>query len=135
MTNQEIFELLARFEASSLQNMKLSRGDFSLELTRGAAAASVPAAAPVVTATPTAPADDTITAPLVGVFYAAPAPGEAPYVSVGDRVSKGQTLCLMEAMKMLSEVPAPCDCIITQVLKENGTLAAFGEPLFRCKPC
>ena len=50
-------------------------------------------------------------------------------------VSKGQPLCLLEAMKMMSEIPAPCDCEITAVLKENGALVSFGEPLFRYQPC
>ena len=49
---------------------------------------------------------------------------------MGDRVSKGQTVCLIEAMKMMSEVPAPCDCVIEEILKANGELVAFGEPLF-----
>ena len=52
-----------------------------------------------------------------------------------DRVKKGQPLCLIEAMKMMSEVPAPCDCVIESVCKSNGELVAFGEPLFRYKPC
>ena len=76
-----------------------------------------------------------IDAPLVGTFYAAPAPDQAPFVLPGDRVSKGQTVCLIEAMKMMSEVPAPCDCVIESVCKSNGELVAFGEPLFRYKPC
>ena len=53
----------------------------------------------------------------------------------GCRVSKGQTVCLIEAMKMMSEVPAPCDCVIESVCKSNGELVAFGEPLFRYRPC
>lgn len=79
--------------------------------------------------------DAAITSPLAGVFYAAPAPDAQPYVRVGDTVSKGQPLCLLEAMKMMNEVPAPCDCVITQVLAEDGALAAYGEPLFRYRPC
>lgn len=62
-------------------------------------------------------------------------PGQAPFVLPGDRVSKGQTVCLIEAMKMMSEVPAPCDCVIESVCKSNGELVAFGEPLFRYRPC
>lgn len=135
MTNQEIFDLMDRFEHSSLSSMKLSTGAYTLELEKGAAA-SVPAAAPAAPAASTPAADShVVKAPLVGVFYAAPAPDAAPFVTVGDRVSKGQPLCLMEAMKMLSEVTAPCDCVITEILKENGALAAFAEPLFRYQPC
>lgn len=141
MTNQEIYDLIACFERSSLQTLRLSRQDFSIELSRGGSAAAAPAApaamtAPAaVSAAPREADGEAITAPLVGTFYAAPAPDQPPFVSVGDRVKKGQTVCLIEAMKMMSEVPAPCDCIIEAVLKENGELAAFGEPLLRYKPC
>ena len=139
MTNQEIYDLIACFEHSSLQTLRLSRQDFSIELSRGGAAAAAPAA-PAMPAPAAAPAPreadgEAITAPLVGTFYAAPAPDQPPFVKVGDRVKKGQTVCLIEAMKMMSEVPAPCDCIIEAVLKDNGELAAFGEPLLRYKPC
>ena len=54
---------------------------------------------------------------------------------IRDRVKKGQPLCLIEAMKMMSEIPAPCDCVIEEVLKADGQLAAFDEPLFRYQPC
>ena len=84
----------------------------------------MPAAAP-------APADKCITAPLVGTFYAASAPDAAPFVQVGDHVKKGQTVCLMEAMKMMNEVQAPCDCVIEEILQEDGALVSFGEPLLR----
>lgn len=76
-----------------------------------------------------------INAPMVGTYYAASSPGQSPFVMCGDRVFKGQTVCLMEAMKMVSEIPAPCDCIIEEILKGDGELAAFGEPLFRYQPC
>ena len=135
-----------RFERSNLQSMKLSMQDFSIELSHPAPAAApavIPMAAPAaaVAAAPAAPAPaaaaseapeaPAITAPLVGTYYAASAPDQAPFVAVGDRVSKGQTVCLIEAMKMMSEVPAPCDCVIEEILKANGELVAFGEPLFR----
>ena len=140
MTNQEIYDLIACFERSSLQTLRLSRQDFSIELSRGGAAAAAPVAPAAMPAPAAAPAPreadgEAITAPLVGTFYAAPAPDQPPFVNVGDRVKKGQTVCLIEAMKMMSEVPAPCDCIIEAVLKDNGELAAFGEPLLRYKPC
>ena len=135
MTNQEILELMDRFERSSLYTMKLSTGVFSLEMSRGAGTSSA-AAAPVQTAAqPAAETDEVIASPLAGVFYAAPEPGAEPYVRAGQTVSKGQTLCLIEAMKMMSEVSAPCDCVITQVLGENGALAPYGEPIFRYRLC
>lgn len=138
MTKQDIFDLMDRFEGGTLTSMKLSTQDFTIELTRGgavpgSAAVPAPSAAPAVPA----PAEDVpaVKAPLVGTFYAAPAPEQPPFVSVGDRVKKGQTVCLIEAMKMMSEVPAPCDCVIETVLKTDGDLVAFGEPLLRYRPC
>ncbi len=86
-------------------------------------------------AAPTAEEAPAVTAPLVGTFYAAPAPEQPPFVAPGDRVQKGQTVCLIEAMKTMIEVPAPCDCVIEEVLKANGELAAFGEALMRYRPC
>ena len=143
MTNQEIFDLMDRFERSNLQSMKLSMQDFSIELSHpapvavpavisGVSGAAAAPAAPAAAAAPAASAPEApaITAPLVGTYYAASAPDQPPFVAVGDRVSKGQTVCLIEAMKMMSEVPAPCDCVIEEILKANGELVAFGEPLF-----
>ena len=143
MTNQEIYDLMARFDASGLQTLKLSRGDFTIELGKAASAAvpsALPAAAPVpsapaAAAAPAAEPGAFISAPLVGTFYAAPDPEQPPFVKVGDRVKKGQTVCLLEAMKTMIEVPAPCDCVIEEVLKANGELAAFGEALMRYTPC
>ena len=132
MTNQEIFELMARFDASTATTLKLSTKDFSLELGKGGPAAPIPAAAPVpAPAAAVSPAGKCITAPLVGTFYAASAPDAAPFVQVGDHVKKGQTVCLMEAMKMMNEVQAPCDCVIEEILQEDGALVSFGEPLLR----
>ena len=139
MTNQELYDLMARFDRSTLQSLKLSKGDFTIELSRGAAVPMGPAAgapAPAPAAVPVQEEEGpTVSAPLVGTFYAAPAPDQPPFVSPGDRVQKGQTLCLLEAMKTMVEVPAPCDCVIEAVLKANGELAAFGEALMRYKPC
>ena len=138
MTNQEIKELISYFENSSLQTMKLSTQEFTIEMNRGGAPASAaPAAAPAAPAPSPAPASEgnTVTAPLVGTFYDAPAPEKPPFVQVGDKVKKGDTLCLIEAMKIMSEIPAPCDCVIEAVLKTSGDLVSFGEPLLRYKPC
>ena len=139
MTNQEIYDLMARFDAGGLQKLKLSQGDFKIELEKTApVAAAAPAMVPVPAAPAAAPAAEeapAVTAPLVGTFYAAPAPEQPPFVAPGDRVQKGQTVCLIEAMKTMIEVPAPCDCVIEEVLKANGELAAFGEALMRYRPC
>lgn len=143
MTNQEIYDLMDRFQRSSIHSMKLSTQDVTIELAKAPVTAVPVQTAPVATAAapavdaqaPAQPELPAISAPLVGTFYAAPAPNQAPFVAVGDRVKKGQTVCLIEAMKMMSEVPAPCDCVIEEVLKANGDLAAFGEALFRYKPC
>lgn len=103
-----------------------------------APSAPVSAAAPVPAAPAQAPAESSpadtgtcITAPLVGVFYAAPAPDKDPYVQPGDHVKKGDTVCLLEAMKMMSEVEAPCDAVIEEVLATDGALVEFGAPLIR----
>lgn len=141
MTNQEIYDLIARFDASGLQTLRVSRGDFTIELGKGGAAGTAPAAAAMAAApaaSPAAPAkgsETVITAPLVGTFYAAPAPEQPPFVQPGEPVKKGQTVCLLEAMKTMIEVPAPCDGVIDEVLKANGELAAFGEALMRYTPC
>ena len=139
MTNQELNDLLARFEGSSLSKLKLSTQEFTIEMERAVSAPAAPvipaaAAAPAVPAA-AEPEGDAITAPMVGTFYTAPTPDQPPFVQVGDRVRKGQPVCLLEAMKMMSEVTAPCDCEITAVLKENGALVSFGDGLFGYKPC
>lgn len=136
MTKQEIDELIARFERSSLQTLKVSGEQFSIEMTRSLSpSTSAVAAESAETVPPQASEAHAITAPMVGTFYSAPAPDQPPFVAVGSQVQKGATVCLMEAMKMMSEVPAPCDCIIEEIVKENGQLAAFGEVLIRYRPC
>ena len=72
-------------------------------------------------------------APLVGTFYAAPSPGEAPFVTPGKQVRKGDPLCVIEAMKMMSELGAPADCVVAEVLAKDGEAVGFGAPLFRIR--
>lgn len=74
-----------------------------------------------------------ITSPMVGVFYAAPAEDADPYVQVGDRVKKGQTLCIVEAMKLMNEIVAETDGQIVEICARNGQVVDFGCPLFRIK--
>lgn len=72
-----------------------------------------------------------VESPLVGTFYAAPAEDAEPFVSVGDRVKKGQTLAIVEAMKLMNEIESEFDGTITEILAENGEAVEYGQPLFR----
>lgn len=144
MELNDIFALMDRLEGSSLTRLELEDGDFKLVLDRtapsvsaAAAPAPVPAAAPApaepVREQEAQPEGAVIRAPLVGTFYAASAPGAAPFAPVGAAVKKGQTVCILEAMKMMSEVPAPADGVIAEVLAADGELVGFDQPLFRLK--
>lgn len=74
-----------------------------------------------------------VKSPLVGLFYAAPAENADPYVSLGDRVKAGQTLCIVEAMKLMNELSAECDGIIEKICVTNGQMVEYGTELFRIK--
>lgn len=74
-----------------------------------------------------------IKSPIVGVFYAAPAENAEPYVSIGDRIKKGQTLCIVEAMKLMNEISAEEDGIISEICVTNGQVVEFGTELFKIK--
>lgn len=127
--------------------MTIKLGDDELSLKKAEAYApktETIVAAPVATpaAQSAVPADDqtstpargdTINAPLVGTFYHAASPDDPPYVTVGQSVKKNETIGLIEAMKMMSEVPAPFDCVIEEILVDNGQLAAYDEPLMRVR--
>lgn len=77
-----------------------------------------------------APADsEYITSPMVGTFYAAPGEGEEPFVNVGDTVKKGQVIGIIEAMKLMNEIEATCDGVVTKILVENKKLVGFGDKL------
>ena len=72
-----------------------------------------------------------VKSPLVGTFYAAKAEGEAPFVSVGDKVTKGQVIGIIEAMKLMNEIEAECDGTVAEILVENEQLVEYGQPLVR----
>lgn len=145
MELQELYSLMERFAASGLTELEWQKKDERVALRRENPAV-VMQAAPVVQTAAAAPVqaepaasapqvrdEDLVKAPLVGVFYAAPAPGEAPFAAPGKQVKKGETLCLIEAMKMMSEVPAPADCVVEEVLGRDGEAVGFGQPLFRIR--
>jgi acetyl-CoA carboxylase biotin carboxyl carrier protein len=75
-----------------------------------------------------------VRSPVVGTFYRAPAPGEEPYVKVGDRVGAGQTLCIVEAMKLMNEIPADVSGEVVEILVENARGVEYDQPLFRIRP-
>lgn len=93
-----------------------------------AASAVAPAAAPSGPSADAVPAG-AITSPMVGTAYTAPQPGSASFVKVGDKVREGQTLLIIEAMKVMNQIPAPRGGTVTQVLVEDGQPVEFGEPL------
>ena len=97
-----------------------------------AAAAAAPAAAPAAAAAPVAaePTGHIVKSPMVGTFYRSSAPGAAAFVEVGQSVKEGDTLCIIEAMKLLNEIDADKSGTITQILVENGQPVEYGQPLF-----
>ena len=149
---EQIKELIKVLEESSLSVLEIVEEDGSkirLEKAQPAqqivntipVANGVAAPAPVAPATvesspvaPAAPVADnskTIDAPIVGVFYAASAPGKAPYVSAGKQVKKGDVVCIIEAMKCMNEIQAEEDGEIVEVLVKDGELVEYGQPLFK----
>lgn len=137
MTQAEISELISLFDHSSAHTMKITLGDFSLELSRALQSAAPPvaaaASAPPISRESVPLQEDAhyVRAPLVGTYYAGPGPDQPSFVRPGDRVNEGQTLCLIEAMKMMCEVTAPCACVIQEIYPENGALLEFDAPIFR----
>lgn len=98
-----------------------------------APAAPVPSAAPAApSAAPASisPSGTQVTSPMVGTFYRAPSPGADPFVEVGTQVKKGDTLCIIEAMKLLNEIEAEVSGTVKEILVDNGSPVEFGQPLF-----
>ncbi len=96
-----------------------------------ATSAAPAAAAPVAVAAPAAASpDQTVTAPMVGTFYSAPAPGAKPFVDIGSEVKPGDVLCIIEAMKMMNQIESDKAGRIVSVLAKNGDPVEFGQPLF-----
>jgi len=147
MKFEDIKELIEIFSDSQLSQMKLEDKDFSIEMKKAvegvvvqnvAPAQSIATPAPATTPAPevTASAEapksgELIVSPMVGTFYAAPSPDSPPFVQVGDTVRKGQTLCILEAMKIMNELEAEFDCKILEILVQDGEPVEYDKPLFR----
>ena len=157
MDSNKIAQIADVMEDRGLTRVRVEEPDGSaFELERGVAQAPVPvvvapqvvaaeaplapvaAAAPSVPAAPepaacapepAAPAGDEVKAPMVGVYYAAPAPGADPFVRVGSKVKKGETLCIIEAMKVMNEVAAECDGEVLSINAKDGELVEYGSCL------
>jgi len=150
MDFKEIKELIRVFDKSELNKLKVKEGEFEVAMQKGfeggtvvttsapvaaapvAAAPVAPAAAPApaAEAAPAAVSGDTINAPMVGTFYASPSPEAPAFVKAGDTVKKGQTLCILEAMKIMNEVEAEFDCKIVEVLVKDADPVEYDMPIF-----
>ncbi len=128
-----------------LDALYLRAGDATYELVARDESAMLPAAAPPFVQTavarppaggdPVAPANyKKVTAPIIGVFYRAPAPGADAFVEIGDRVSAGQTLCILEAMKLMNEITSDYAGVVKRILPDNGALVSLGEELVWIEP-
>ncbi|MFS9055309.1 acetyl-CoA carboxylase biotin carboxyl carrier protein [Streptococcus oralis] len=162
MNLNEIKDLMAQFDQSSLREFSYKNGTDELQFSKNEArmaseapAQVVPApaavvASPVVSApstpvesavekapapaeTTVAPEGDVVESPLVGVAYLAAGPDKPAFVTVGDSVKKGQTLVIIEAMKVMNEIPAPKDGVVTEILVSNEEMVEFGKGLVRIK--
>ena len=138
------------FDKSELNKLKVKEGEFEISMQRGfesgittittsAPMAQTSQVAPVISATPvantsevvsTAKAGDLILSPMVGTYYSSPSPESPSFTEVGSTVKKGQTLCILEAMKIMNEVEAEFDCKILEILVKDGSPVEYDMPIF-----
>lgn len=148
----ELRELLGVISQSNITEFSLKSGDFEVSVRKDGVAGGVsitpqtiaPQPSPMVSAPPSSPevappspADQKWTAivsPMVGTFYRAPAPDEPPFVEVGDAVSKGQGVCIIEAMKLMNEIEAEVAGQVMEIVVENGEPVEYGQTLMWIKP-
>lgn len=150
MDIRKVKKLIELLEESGISEIEISEGEESVRISRypqgipafqampmpvapspaPEAAAPSPAPANPAPASPAPSTENSITAPMVGTYYAAPAPGAKPFVEVGDEVKVGQVLCIIEAMKMMNQIESEKEGRITSILARNGEPVEFGQPLF-----
>ncbi len=151
MDIRKVKKLIELLDESGIAEIEITEGEEAVRISRYAPGAPVapapapavaapapqaplPAAGPAQSSEPAAvPADEDgyrVTAPMVGTFYSASSPGAAPYVQVGDRVSEGDTLCIIEAMKMMNQIEADVSGAIKSIRVQNGEPVEYGQTLF-----
>ena len=142
MDIRKVKKLIELLDESGIAEIEIKEGDESVRISRnssGVAApapvfAAAPVAAPAPPAAPPAAADDSegyeVTAPMVGSFYSSPSPEAAPFVQVGDQVNEGDTLCIIEAMKMMNQIDAEVSGSIKSIRVQNGDPVEYGQTLF-----
>jgi len=153
MDIRKVKKLIELLDESGIAEIEITEGEESVRISRHSQHAPAPVAAPVVAAAPApaatpapaaapaaapapaAPAEPEETgfqveAPMVGTFYASSSPGAAPYVQVGDRVNEGDTLCIIEAMKMMNQIEADVSGVIKSIRLQNGEPVEYGQVLF-----
>jgi acetyl-CoA carboxylase biotin carboxyl carrier protein len=154
MDLKQIKKILDLIAESEVDEVSIEEGDFKIKVKKtgtveqvtytqpmvapAPAAVSQPAApspAPQEASTPSSPAatGDTVKSPIVGTFYEASSPDSDPFVKIGDKVSIGQTLCIIEAMKIMNEIEAEFGGTVQEILVSNGTPVEFDQPLFIIK--
>ncbi len=158
MDQAQLFELIDRFEESSLSELRVKWAETSIVLKKGGAEIAQPYPVhqhvgaplmhhshPVVEAHPAgasapAPAEgvessdtETIISPVVGTFYRAPSPDSPPFVEEGGQIKAGNTLCVLEAMKVMNELEAEFNLEVVRVLVKNGEMVEYGTPLFEVR--
>ncbi len=150
----QLREILLTLNATDISELTLKEGDYELSIRRGLPSvpsqmlgtpmiATAAAPAPIAQETPVIaniapPAPEhkyvDVTSPIVGTFYASPAPDEPAFVQIGDRIQKTQTVCIIEAMKIMNEIEAEVVGEVMEILVQNGQPVEFGQPLMRVKP-
>ncbi len=147
MDIRKVKKLIELLDESGIAEIEITEGEESVRISRYSQNAPVAAPAPVAVAAPAPvapavatpaaapppePEDDgyMVTAPMVGTYYASSSPGAAPYVQVGDRINEGDTLCIIEAMKMMNQIEADASGVVKSIRVQNGEPVEYGQTLF-----
>ncbi len=126
---EKVKALLALFESSELSRMKVELEDVCVEFERQVGTVVAPIVTTQMAPTPVLEEKPKILSPIVGTFYSRPSPDAPSFVQVGDRVSKGQVIAIIEAMKVMNEIVADQDGVVVQILKQDGQAVGYHDPL------